>query len=428
MTFLLVLSLIAQTPSPDCSDWRDCRTKALEAASQKEFETFHDLAWRAAQKGPPRDPDLMYLVARAQALSGRPADALVMLRRLAEMNIPTDAISSAEFERVRELPGWADVAALLEGRKPAPAAEAPAAPAAEPATPGAAPGPSTGGPAPAAPNAVEDALRFDAISFVAAGLGYDAVSRRFVVGNRDARKIFVVDEGSRRANDLVGAASAGFYAITGLDIDPRRGDLWVVSVEEGQPGAAAAHRLQLVSGRLLETLAVPADLLPVRFADVAVTADGAVLALDAAGRRIFRARFGGHALEVAATLDLNEPTSLAPVNAAAVYVAHAGGLVSVDLASKRASEVTAQDPIDLSGLERIRARGDSLVAVQRGGNSRRIIRLALNSRGTRVVSSKTLDAAAPASAANAATVAGDAFYYLSVGASGEKVVKRVSLR
>jgi hypothetical protein len=415
MTLLLVLSLVAQPALSECSDWKDCRTKALEAASREDYDAFHDLAWRAVQKGPPRDPDLMYLVARAQSLSGRPADALVMLRRLAEMGIPTDAVSSEEFERVRALPAWAEFAALLESRKPA------SAPSAAPPEP-----PAAAAPRPT--NSVEDALRFDAISFTAAGLGYDAVSRRFVVGNRDARKLFVVDEGSRRANDLVGAASAGFYSIAGLDIDPRRGDLWVVSVEEGQPGAAAAHRLQLVSGRLLETLAVPAELLPVRFVDVAVTADGAVLALDAAGRRIFRARFGGHALEVAATLDVNEPTSLAPSQANGVYVSHAGGLVSVELGLKRVSQVQAQDTIDLSGIERIRLRGDALVAVQRGDDSRRIVRLGINSRGTRVVSSKVLDATAPASAATAATVAGDAFYYLSVGPSGEKVVRRVSLR
>jgi hypothetical protein len=416
MILFFVALMLTQAPSPDCADWRECRTKALEAASREEYDLFHDLAWRAVQKGPPRDADLMYLLARAQSVSGRPADALVMLRRLAEMGVRTDAVSNDEFERVRALPGWPDVAALLEGREPAP----PAAAAAAPEKPAA---------RPAGTNAVEEALRFDAIPFTAAGLGYDAVSRRFVVGNRDARKLFVVDEGSRRANDLVGAASAGFYAIAGLDIDPRRGDLWVVSVEAGNPGAAAAHRLQLVSGRLLETLAVPATLLPVQFADVAVTADGAVLALDATGRRIFRARFGGHALEVAATLDVDGPTSLAPAHAGTVYVSHAGGLVSVDLAANRVSQVAAQEKVDLSGLERIRTRGDSLVAVQRGdGESRRIVRLSLNARGTRVTATNVLEAEAPASAATAATIAGNAFYYLSAGPSGEKVVKRVALR
>jgi hypothetical protein len=424
MSWLLVLLLSVQ--ETECADWRECRTKALEAASRGEYDAFHDLAWRAARQGPPRDADLMYLVARAQALSGRPADALVMLRRLAEMGVPTDAVSSDEFQRVRALPGWADVAALIDSRDPASTTARPAAAAPSPSAPGSGKGPR----ASASTNAVADTLRFEAISFVAAGLGYDAVSRRFVVGDRDGRKLFVVDEGSRRANDLVGAASAGFYAIAGLDIDPRRGDLWVISVEEGQPGAAAAHRLQLVSGRLIETLAVPAGLLPVRFADVAVTADGAVLALDVAGRRIFRARPGAHALEVAATLKVNEPTSLAPALASTVFVSHAGGLVRVDLASNRASPVTAQkSSVELSGLERIRMRGDSLVAVQRAeGESRRVVRLSLNDRGRRVVSSTILDASAPASAASAATLVGDAFYYLSAGTSGEKVVRRVPIR
>ena len=46
---------------------------------------FHDLAWRAVQKGKPNDPDLMLLLARAQSLSGRPGDALVMLGRIVDL-------------------------------------------------------------------------------------------------------------------------------------------------------------------------------------------------------------------------------------------------------------------------------------------------------------------------------------------------------
>jgi hypothetical protein len=417
---LLLLFLVTVVQAANCAEWRECRAMALEAAERGDYETFHDLAWRAVQKGPARDPDLMYLVARAQSLSGRPADALVMLRRLAEMGIRTDAASNDDFQRVRGLPGWPEVAALVDSEETTERS---------PFKPEKSVGP-TAPPVPTAGSMPEDAVRFDAISFVAAGLAYDAVSRRFVVGDRDARKLFVVDEGSRRANDLVGAASAGFHAIAGLDIDPRRGDLWVVSVEEGQPGAAAVHRLQLVSGRLIETLAVPPALLPARFADVAVTADGAVLALDAAGRRIFRLRFGARHLEVAATLDVSEPMSLTPAPATTVYVSHATGLIRVDLELKRASQVSSQDPsIDLSGLERIRLRNGSLVAVQQiPGPTRRVVRLTLDGRGRRVVSTKTLDGSAPASAASAATLAGDVFYYLAAGTSGEKVVRRVPLR
>ena len=58
-------------PPAECADWRACRALALAAADRKENETFHDLAWRAMQKGPAHDPDLMFLVARAQAASKR---------------------------------------------------------------------------------------------------------------------------------------------------------------------------------------------------------------------------------------------------------------------------------------------------------------------------------------------------------------------
>ncbi|MEZ5288579.1 MAG: hypothetical protein R2712_27985 [Vicinamibacterales bacterium] len=38
------------------------------------FERAHDRAWRAVQQGPKDDPALLFLLARAQALSGRPED------------------------------------------------------------------------------------------------------------------------------------------------------------------------------------------------------------------------------------------------------------------------------------------------------------------------------------------------------------------
>jgi hypothetical protein len=414
---LFVLTVLQGT---ECADWRECRAQALEAAAREEYDTFHDLAWRAVQKGPPRDPDLMYLLARAQALSGRPADALVMIRRLAEMGVATDAATNEDFERVRSLAGWAEVSALA-----ASAGSSTPSGVTSPAVPSRAASPS-----PAAAEPESDTIRFEAINFVAAGLAYDAVSRRFVVGDRDGRKLVVVDQRSRRANDLVGAISAGFHAIAGLDIDPRRGDLWVVTVEDGQPGAAALHKLQLVSGRLLATLEVPAALLPARFTDVAVTPDGTVLALDAAAGRIFRARFGSRALGVAATLDAREVMSLAPARNGTVYVSHRAGLLRVDLDSRKSSRVSPQkSSVDVSGLERIRWRNGSLVAVQRGdGATCRVVRLALNRSGRRVLSSETLEASAPASAATAATLAGDAFYYVAIGTAGDKVVRRLPLR
>src|SRR5688572_16286615 len=129
----VVIAAHAQTP--DCREPQECRELALEARGRGAYETFHDLAWRAMQTGRPNDPDLMYLLARAQALSGRRRDAVVTLRRLAESGFAVDA-SDEDFRRVRELGEWQYVAALLKNPRTAAAVPGPAlvpAPAAVPA-------------------------------------------------------------------------------------------------------------------------------------------------------------------------------------------------------------------------------------------------------------------------------------------------------
>src|SRR2546428_4098269 len=109
-----LISFAQSARDPGCGAWQECRAMALAAVDRGEYETFHDLAWRAVQTGPPRDPALMYLLARAQALSGRPHDALIMLQRLAEMGVPSDADTNEDFGRTRQLPGWPEVSARID--------------------------------------------------------------------------------------------------------------------------------------------------------------------------------------------------------------------------------------------------------------------------------------------------------------------------
>src|SRR5262245_48070238 len=73
MIVAILAGLLSLAPSqshqdPRCNEWQTCRTMALAAAERGDYETFHDLAWRAVQTGPRRDPALMYLLARAQVL------------------------------------------------------------------------------------------------------------------------------------------------------------------------------------------------------------------------------------------------------------------------------------------------------------------------------------------------------------------------
>ena len=107
-------------------------------------------------------------------------------------------------------------------------------------------------------------MTFDATGLDPRGLAHDTVSRRFVLGDRKAGRLLIVDEVSHNLVNYVSAASAGFYPeLTAFTLDARRGDLWVVSATRtGKGGAAASvlHKLQLVSGRALLEARTPGGL------------------------------------------------------------------------------------------------------------------------------------------------------------------------
>ena len=422
---LAALLFVAQAGG-SCASVADCRQQALAAEARADYETFHDLAWRAVQKGRPNDPDLMYMLARAMSLSGRPGDAIVMLSRLADMGVKVDT-SGDDFRRVRALAGWPELEARLAGLAapavaPAPAAAGvpspPASPAATPGVPESSPAASPGDVAVAVASEGEP-FEFEASPFEPAGLGYDEVSRRFLVGDRRASRLMVVDQGSHHVTPLVGAASAGFYdTLTGFAIDHRRGDLWVVSAQgEGDAAESVLHKLQLVSGRVL--LQVPSEK-GVRLVDVAVAVDGTVYALDAQGGRLLRLHPGSHALDVAAALGVEHASSLALADDRIAYVGSPSGILRIDLAARAVTPLTA--PGALGPIELVRAQGRVLLVVEaedRGGAGEpreksevsRLVRFVLDSSLRAVIRVQPLDSSIPGT--TAATVAGGTFYYLA---------------
>jgi hypothetical protein len=444
----VVITLAFQDAQPpaDCKEWQECRQLALEAAERQDFERFHDLAWRTVQKGPKNDTAVMYLLARAQSLSGRPGDALVMLQRLAQMGTKTDAATNDDFRRVRALPGWAALEAGTAGLtetqlSPATPTTQPRDVVANRTKPPAAENSTTAAPKPVdarppAPGVVPtESIRFTVAASTPAGIAYDAVSRRFIVGDREARKLTVVDEFSQHVANLASAESAGFGNIAALEIDPRQGNLWVVSSDssaaDNATGSTAAarttlHKLQLISGRVLQSFALPDRLGAARFADVAVTADSTVLVLDDSGQRIFRLRSRGADLEIAASLK-ERASTIAPASDALVYAATTDGIVVVDLSSKAVTPLKAAAGVDLAQLSRLRWHKGSLIGIQQSDSSYRAVRIALDSTGRRAIRQQILDASLATTDPTAATIAGGVLYYLASGDGAEMVIRKITL-
>jgi hypothetical protein len=409
LLFALVLAL--QTSSvPACGDAADCRTQAEAAAARDDFEAFHELSWRALRKGRPNDTDLMYLLARAQAMSGRYDDAIVMLGRIADFGGHNDAATNQAFERVRLLPKWAEVAAKIGAPLPPPAAATAPANLAPPpvAAKGGGVAKSAASPAGAAP---EETLTFDASNLTPLAVGHDAVSRRFLLAHRSPARLVVVDELSHHVVNYASGSSAGFYdELTGFAIDSRRGDLWVVSAKgEGAGASSILHKLQLVSGRRLMEVPLPEDAGATHLAAVTVTPDGTVYALDA-DSRVFRLRPGAKRLESFMRVDAQHPAALAAADDRVLYIAADGGLVHVDVTSHAASPVKSVE--DLTGFDSLAWRSGSLIGVERAGQAYLVVRVALDGAGTRAQPRAIL---AATTAPIVGTLTNDGFYFVDGG-------------
>lgn len=419
-----------------CSGVADCRAQTEAAIAHGDFERAHDLAWRTTQQGPRNDRALMFLLARTQALSNRPDDALVMIRRLVGLGAAVNA-GGDEFARTRELPGWPAVEALIAGGvvsvvTPPPALPigapvvAPKAAAAESPKPTPAMATETPG-APAVPAAVaavasvmvEEAGRFTSAEFAPGGLACDAVSKRYVVGDRPGRKLLILAEGSDHSIDLTRADVAGFLDVAALDIDTTNGNLWVASAEADGRGATL-NRVQLISGRPLASYPVPDALAPALPVDVAMTASG-VLVLDAAQRRVLVLRAGAESLTVLAGLGDIVPLSLAAGRRDTMaYVTHREGIVAIDLRARTVAPVTSPKAVSLAGIERLRRQGAGFVGVQaQPDGSRRLVRLALDAAGRRVSRLRVVDVVMAAGTAPVPlAVCGDSAAFLVSEAAG----------
>lgn len=271
---------------------------------------------------------------------------------------------------------------------------------------------------------------FAAASFKPAALAYDAVSRRFIIGDTDVSRLAVIDEFSRQVATLASGHSAGFGAVTAIEIDPREGDLWVASVD-GSSGSdvGSLHRLQLISGRVLKKFSASAATKtpPGRFADIAVTTDGTVYAIQEGGA-IWRLPAGASSLQLVAQATDSHFSSAAISNQGAIYLARAGGGV-LRFRPFPSTVVSAPGDLDLTGLVRIRWSRGSLIGVQRAADgSYRVIRVRLGLNGRSAAALEVLDPSVRMPNPAAATLAGDIFYYVSETDGAELAIRRLTIK
>jgi sugar lactone lactonase YvrE len=386
-------SVRAQPPA-SCQTWMACSGDAVAAVQQKDFERFHDLAWRAVQLGPPRHPQLLYLLSRAQSLSGRPGDAIVTLGRLASMGVPTNARTEEHFQAARAHPRWPAVEALMVK-------------AATPVESG------------------DVAFRMTQRDLVPEALTYDEAGSRFLVGSLYKKKIVQVARVGHEVSDYAGGDAARFDGVLGLRIDRPRGILWVNSAatpqtegydEKSQQGRSHLHALDLRTGKVIASLA-PAGAGPHLLNDLAISRRGDVYVTDSAAGVVHRVRAGTRTLELFVTIGEGfYPNGLAlDASERVLYVASAAGISRVDLATREVSLVEPVADVALSGIDGLYMHRGTLVAVQNGlSGVARVVRFTLDPTGSRATAAQVLESNLPDfQFPTTGVLVGDDFYYIA---------------
>jgi hypothetical protein len=280
----------------------------------------------------PWSPTIRYSRVRALALNGRKAEAVATLRELADAGWGFDAQGDEVLAPIKAEPGFAEVAALL-ARNAAPQGRA-----------------QLWRKLPLAGRQPEGvAAAADGTLYV--GALKDGVYR---VGADGLAKLYTPEVG---------------WGVVGLRVDAPRGELLACLADEAA-GKGRLVRLALPAGTERSRMDLPAS--QAFCNDSAVLPDGRVALTDSTGGRLWIADRAS-ATEVKTDKPLVYPNGVA-WHAGRLFVAHAGGLRTIDPASGRSRDVTGAGT-GLMGIDGLISHGGALYAVQNGTAPVRVLRI-----------------------------------------------------
>lgn len=230
-------------------------------------------------------------------------------------------------------------------------------------------------------------------------------------------------EGDGGLTTILEDSELGFY---GLAADPERGVLYAVSAERpgrAGPGGTSLLRIDRAGGAVIDRAMSPDPMS--RFGDVAVGPDGSAYVADIRALKIFVWR-PGRALETLAVLPERASPQGMAVSADGrwlVFADYRNGLHRIDLAAvaqgpatltaETYQPMTPPDAGELRGIDGLARHGDSILAMQNGTRTHRVLRLTMNGDWSAVTARQALVEGAPLSDPTTGFVEGDDLIFVS---------------
>ena len=318
-----------------------------------------------------RDPDVLYALAKAKALTGDADGAIATLSRAVALGYGAGADTDPAF------------ASLADADRPAFRALLPKIVA-------------NGRPL----GSARVAFTLSEADLIPEGIAWDPGSRRLFVGSLARNKIVAISPDGR-ASDFVPSGRDGLRRVLGMKVDASRKSLWVCSAEADSPSpgggrqatrASTLFRFDLATGKTLRKIPSPPGGTHL-FNDIALEKDGGLFLTDSEEGAVYRLRAGRETLEVfQAPGRFFYPNGIAlSDDGRYLYVAHVLGVAAWELGNGRSFDLPTPEDVTIVGIDGLSFHRGGLVAIQNGMEPNRVAYFPLAPSLDRVTGERVLE-------------------------------------
>ena len=274
--------------------------------------------------------------------------------------------------------------------------------------------------------ASEVAFRIPERDLIPESIAYDPADRSFYIGSLYKRKIIRRSADGTIA-DFIPSGRDGIWQVLGMKVDPVKRELWanVCNIGDDPPmvppepktvGQAAVYRYDLRTSKLIKRYTMATTAPKLCFNDLALLPNGDVY-ISSGPEWIFRIDAAKDTLEKFESLPSGRFVNgiAAAADGRTLYLAsHTEGVVRVDLASRTSEVLPTPAETHLMGTDGLYVHGRTLVAIQNGVKSPRVVQAFLSDDGKSVTKIDVLDREHPLfNVPTCGVTVGNTLYYIA---------------
>lgn len=318
----------------------------------------------------PNHARLLYNLADAYALNGKPDEALAVLERIAAMDLFFAVENDDDFKSLFDLPRFKIIQTKFALNQKA-------------------------------VNRSEKAFTIPQRDLITEGIAYDSASKHFFVSSIHRRKIVSIDANGK-VSDFSTEAD-GLWSVSGMRVDEKRKLLWVTTTafpqmqnfQKSDDGKSGVFKYDLRSGKLLKKYLLSNTDAKHALGDLIIAKNGDVFASDSVSPNIYRIANGKDELEIFLTSDnfaSLQGLAFSPDEKILFAADYSKGIFRIGMNDKKISQIGVDANTNPIGIDGIYFDRGNLIAIQNGFRPHRVARFFLNKDFSAVTKSETLEA------------------------------------